>query len=81
MSRRTPLAALAAVTAALALGSPAATANAQTVPTAQTAASTIPTSGWLYATCPAWYGFKNPAVGCSSWADYFHYSALGGYGR
>jgi hypothetical protein len=80
MSREKPLAALAAVTAALALASPAATANAQIAP-AQTAGSTIPTSGWLYATCPAWYGFKNPAIGCSSWADYFRYAALGGYGR
>jgi hypothetical protein len=81
MSRRNPLAVLAAVTAALALASPAAAASAESVPTAQSAASTVPTSDWLYATCPSWYGFKNPAVGCSSWADYFRYSALGGYGR
>jgi hypothetical protein len=81
MSRRKPLAGLVAITAALAIASPAATASADSVLTAQTAAITGPISDWLYATCPPWYGFKNPAIGCSSWADYFRYAVLGGYGR
>jgi hypothetical protein len=74
MSLGKPLAASAAVIAALATASPAATAGAATVPTARTAVSTNPISDWLYATCPPWYGFRNPAIGCSSWADYFRYA-------
>jgi hypothetical protein len=75
MSLRKRLAASAVVIAALATASPLATAGAATVPAGSTA---INTNDWLYATCPAWYGFKNPAVGCSSWADYFRYAVPGG---
>jgi hypothetical protein len=77
MSLRKPLAASAAVIAALATASPAATASTAALPTVRTAPFSL--SDYLYATCPSWYGFKNPAVGCSSWADYYRYAVWGPY--
>jgi hypothetical protein len=40
-----------------------------------------PSTNPQYATCPASYGFKNPATGCESWADYFAYTGGGQPGQ
>lgn len=70
-----------AVIAVLATVSSAGTASAATADTLPTAVMSTPLADWLYATCPPWYGFRNPAVGCSSWADYFYYTSLSQLGH
>jgi hypothetical protein len=69
MSLRKPLAASAAVIAACAIAAPTANASSATIPTAAP-------PYWLQVTCPAWYGFTNPATGCAPWSVYWAAPAL-----